>query len=298
LKRFVRYLVPCFSVSLVLAACGSGDSEVGESSFSVELVHAVCDTVVNCCNDAELGFNATTCKQTVLGQFGDRSTSTGVRYDATEAANCVESSRRLSASCVTIPPTVCSNVFRGLLPPGSPCQESYQCDPGPQGYGVCGTTGVCEWPARGTVGALCAYSCRSGPQRAECRNVYGGPPPVQTTCFEDDGLFCFVNPGGQGDATCQPISADCRQRMDKDKACPPGGYCDGASGVCLPYAPVGGSCAAAQCVPEGFCANGVCYPKQPVPAACTDRVQCLSDRCNGGFCTMYSAAAVVMCAGN
>ena len=54
----------------------------------------------------------------------------------------------------------------------------------------------------------------------------------------------------------------------------------------------------AKCATDGYCANNVCYPRQPITAPCRDGIECQSNRCNGGFCTMFSAAAAAMCAGN
>jgi hypothetical protein len=277
--------------------CGLGSSdEVSRGEFSSELVHAVCDTVSYCCEDAALEFDPRSCRDSLTISYGGPLQAPGVKYDAVRAADCIDQSRRLTEGCQQLDSFTCSSVFTGTVPPGGACSTSYQCDPGPTGFAVCGNEGVCVLPARGLIGQPCSYSCLVGNGRPDCRSVYSGPAPSQSACFDQDGLFCFLPP--EGAASCQPLAADCRQHPPGETPCPAGTLCDANTGGCTPAVPLGGNCTAAKCGDDGWCANpGVCAAKFPVAARCDDSVQCSSGRCYGGFCKMFSPAAAAMCRG-
>lgn len=297
LRRITHIWVAGLALLLPCGACNLGaDEEVARNDFTAELVHAVCDTVPTCCRNAELQFDPLSCREQLMRPFGGKLNAPAVRYDAEAAAKCIETAHFLSSQCQEIPQTVCATAFRGVVPPGAPCQSSFECDPGAAGHAVCGPDGLCMIPARGIVAQPCSYTCRAGAP-VDCKNVYGTMGAAPTACFEEDGLVCFL-PNGEGVATCQPLNLDCRQRLVAEQACP-GGYCDQGSGACLAYIPVGGSCAAGgRCSNDSFCYGGFCQPKLPITARCDEAVQCASGRCSGGFCTTYSSAAAAMCRGS
>jgi hypothetical protein len=285
---------------LACLACNLGaEEEVARNDFTAELVHAVCDTVPTCCRHAELQFDPLNCREVMLRPFGGQLNAPAVSYDAEAGAKCIEAAHVLSERCEEVPASLCATAFRGLVPPGGACRSTFECTPGPMGLAVCSPEGICTLPARGVVGQPCAYTCKAGGDRAECKSIYAAMGPAQTACFEDEGLFCFV-PVGEGAATCQPFNLDCRQRLDPAHACPPGGFCDLNSGGCIAFAPIGGPCATGGglCGDDAFCAAGICRPKQPITARCEAPEQCASGRCSSGFCTMYSAAAAAMCRGS
>jgi hypothetical protein len=298
---FLRFLGGFAFVGAALAAfngCGMGGSDdIARGDFEAQLVHATCDTAVPCCDQAALGYDPPTCRTAVLNDFGNKIRNAALGYDADAASTCIDAYRQLASKCQAPQYAFCAGVFPGQVPLGGPCNSPAECDPGPNGFATCSVDHICIQPPRGAANMPCSFTCRVYDGRSDCTTPYASAGNVQTVCFENDGLICYLPPGGQGQATCQPVQIDCRQRIDKTTACGPGTYCDEDTGACAQEIPLGGNCAVAKCTDDTFCFNGVCQPRAPVAAPCSDNPQCLSGRCSAGYCRELSPAAAVMCKG-
>ena len=292
--RLVDVLRGLSVAAAFLAGCGDGQDHVRQEEFQSEIVHALCDSVQQCCTMADRGFDAVHCRQTVIQQFVVPLTDTSLLYDSAQAGRCVRAVTEAAQACQSVDVSTCFDAFIGSLPPGSQCRTSFECAPGVNGYAVCGQDGLCAQPARGVLGQPCAYSCIEDGGMPRCRSVfYGVAASTQAACHSQDGLVCVASNSGVG--TCQAVALDCKQ--NPDHSCAPGQFCDMATSKCYTPVPVGGACSpgVAICGSEGYCASGICYPVKPNAQMCTADVECASGKCEVGFCVVYSKAAADWC---
>jgi hypothetical protein len=283
------------AAAAVLAGCGDPNGgHVQQDEFQSKIVHALCDSVQNCCRQANRGFDAVHCRQTVIQQFVVPLTDTSLLYDSAQAGRCVNAVTQAAQACQSVDVTTCFDAFIGNLPPGSACRTSFECAPGPSGYAVCGQDGTCSQPPRGVPGQSCAYSCIEDGGMPKCRSVFYGVAAVtQAACHSQDGLVCVAGTTGTG--TCQPLWADCKQ--NPAQSCPAGQFCDVATSKCFMPTPVGGACSpgVALCGSDGYCAGGLCYAVRPNATVCDNDIECASGKCETGFCVVYSKAASEWC---
>lgn len=276
------------------AGCNTGPDDVEHNEFQTKMVHALCDSVQNCCTQAERGFDAVHCRQTVIQQFVVPLSDTSLVYDSSQAGACIDAVSHAAQACQSVDITTCFNAFAGSKPPGSPCMSSFECAPGPGGFAVCSQMGMCVQPNRGVGGEVCSFTCIEAPGSApKCKSVfYGASAGTQAACHSENGLACVTNPTGP--ATCQSMSIDCRQ--NPTGACPQGYLCDIKSDRCYVPVPVGQSCAQVPCGTDGYCGpNGICTPLKPNAAPCGDDTECQSGKCENTFCVVYSQAAATWC---
>jgi hypothetical protein len=274
----------------MISGCTGDGPDVDHNKFQQQIVHAVCDTVQNCCMAAERGFNSTLCVKKVAQSFTVPLSDTTLYYDSGRAGRCLQQVTQAAQACQSVDVTPCYDAFVGSIQPGGPCAQSFECAAGPDGFAVCNYMGVCVQPPRGAYGQPCAYTCIDGPGMPQCRSP-GGQAGEGAACHSSNGLVCVQAPNGA--ATCQPASADCTQ--NPQGACQPGQTCNMTTGQCYLPAPVGGSCAAVPCGPGGYCANNLCYPQKPNASICGSDAECTSGKCEKALCVVYSQAAADWC---
>lgn len=293
--RFLKKLLPPLALLAGAAAttsgCNGDPGAVDHQVFQQKIVHAVCDTVQNCCTAAERGFNSPLCVKKVAQSFTVPLSDTTLYYDSGRAGRCLAQLTQAAQACQTVDLAPCYDAFVGSVPPGGPCMQSFECAAGPDGFAVCNsTTNTCEQPARGVYGQPCAYTCIDGPGMPQCLSP-NSQAGEGAACHSSNGLVCVQPASGQ--ATCQPASADCKQ--NPLGACQPGQTCDMTSGQCYTPAPVGTSCMQVPCGTDGYCANNLCYPKKAVTAICGSDAECVSGKCEKALCVVYSQAAADWC---
>jgi hypothetical protein len=279
----------CFGV--LGCASGSSNDENGvHPAPAGNLLHALCDTVQGCCMATNRTFDSTLCLKKVEQAFTVPLSDTTLSYDAAKADQCLEAITRAAEACEFIDVTLCFASFRGALPVGAQCVQSFECASGPDGFAICGDDGRCSQPKRGADGAPCAYTCvKDVFGDLQCHAVDGGSPNG-AACHVEDGLVCVATATA---ATCQPLSADCTQ--DPAASCPAGQACNFSSHQCYTPAKVGADCSATPCEAGAYCEGGVCASQKANGATCTMDAECLSAKCETGVCAVYSAAARDWC---
>jgi len=291
LMKLLFALASFLGVVTAISGC-TGDDPVDRSSFQQQIIHAVCDTVQECCITSERGFNSVNCVQKVAQDYAVPLSDGNLSYDPQRAGRCIQQITQAAQACQPFDVTSCYDAFVGHVPVGGQCAQAFDCDPGPNGFAVCNlTTNLCEQPARGTQGAPCSYSCVDSANFPQCHSPQGMAAGDAAACHSIDGLVCVAAPTGV--ATCQPLAADCAQ--NPTGSCPPGYLCNTMTSQCYVPAPVGGSCAQVLCIPGAYCAAGVCYPVKPNTAPCGGNTECASNRCEKGLCVANSPAADAWC---
>src|SRR5215471_15440423 len=76
--------------AVMTAGCNPGPDPVGQSDFQLKMVHALCDSIQNCCTTAERGFDPVHCAQAVTQTFIVPLRDTSLLYDSSEAGACIE----------------------------------------------------------------------------------------------------------------------------------------------------------------------------------------------------------------
>jgi hypothetical protein len=296
--RLLGVLIFIGGTAVVATACGPGDSgEISRSKLTTQVVHAICDNVVGCCEAAKRTMDLGRCRETVRLPFIGPVQDQFLAYDSERAARCVERLAATSRACQVADPAECLEAFVGNLPPGASCNSGLDCDEGPNGFAICDQSAHCVQPPRVGPGEQCAYSCVGGASgHPRCRSAStAGAYPGGAACHDEDGLTCAM--GAQGSLVCLPLtSADCRMVSDLE-GCGQAGICDLSSGHCLLRVPIGQQCSAKECVREAYCSNGICQQLKPLAGPCTIDDECQSGRCNLGFCAEFSEAAAAMCLG-
>ncbi|HEX4339093.1 MAG TPA: hypothetical protein VH062_24465 [Polyangiaceae bacterium] len=291
--KLLTTLAICSGAAASISACAGKDApSVDQNQLQTELVHALCDSVQSCCTSAERQFDPVHCRTTVIQQFVVPLSDTTLIYDSVQAGRCIQAITAAAQSCSSVDISTCYDAFQGKFLVGAACQSSFECDQGPFGFAVCNASNVCEQPPRGTLGQPCTYTCIEGAGLPHCKSVfYGLASGDAAACHSGDGLVCVAN--AMGTATCEPLSADCKQ--NPTASCPAGQECNLTSGQCFVPVPVGQSCATALCGADGYCTGGICYPVKANAAVCVQDVECASGKCDRGFCVTFSQAAAEWC---
>jgi hypothetical protein len=291
--RIIRAVCWLSGTATVIVGCNSGDGSVDQGEFQSQIIHALCDSVQQCCTTAERGFDPDNCRQRVITQFIGPLSDTTLIYDRAQAGRCIQAVSNAAQACNSVDVTTCFDAFIGNLPPGAQCSSSFECASGPDGFAVCDQNNICAQPVRGVAGQPCSFTCIENGGMPRCHNILygGGASADQAACHSNNGLACVLP--ASGPATCQNAAVDCKQ--NPTSACPPPMLCNVDLGQCYTPVPVGGSCAAAPCGSDGWCAQGICYPVKPNAATCATDVECQSGKCEKTFCVQYSKAAADWC---
>ena len=91
--RLLKTLLPPLALlsgaAATISGC-SGGPAIDHNAFQQQIVHAVCDTVQNCCMAAERGFNSTNCLNKIAAAFTVPLSDTSLYYDSARAGQCVQ----------------------------------------------------------------------------------------------------------------------------------------------------------------------------------------------------------------
>src|SRR5882724_5488076 len=157
--RIIRAVCWLSGPAAAIVGCGSSGGHVQQSEFQSEIIRALCGSVQQCCTAAERGFDPDHCRQTVISTFVVPLSDTTLIYNADQAGRCINAVTKAAEACTTVDVTTCFDAFIGNLPPGSACNSSFECAPGPYVFAVCVQNGVCAQPPRGVMGQTCSFSC-------------------------------------------------------------------------------------------------------------------------------------------
>src|ERR1700753_3076489 len=205
--RAVRWVAGAAAMAV---GCNNSADPVDQSEFKAELVHALCDSVQNCCAAAERNFIPEMCNNAVVTNFLTPLQDTTLIYDSQQAGRCIQAVTQAAQACKSVDVTTCFDAFVGSKPPGTPCTSSFECAAGPNGFGMCGPDNTCAQPARAVLGQACAFTCVEGDGMPKCHSVYGSAIlTLGAACHSGDGVACVAT--ANGPATCQPMAVDCKQ---------------------------------------------------------------------------------------
>lgn len=172
------------------------------------------------------------------------------------------------------------------LPLGAACTgDLFECSVGT----VC-SGGVCtELTVAARLGEPCDASTACVPLLRCHENVCTDPRSLLRSAGEpcDDldrceaGLVCT----SAGCIAPRPLGAPCAGDGSHPD-CVPEAYCDAFT--CAPRVPIGGTCAATECVGGAFCSSTThrCVERVHLGGACTTDEECFSTRCREGMCEL------------
>ncbi len=283
-------------IALATVACGGKTSgsdvhPVAQEDFALELAHALCDPLGDCCARASFAYDAAACVETARAYSAGVVTTKaawGGKYDAALAGACVAAMRDQAARCsdngghISARSEACAHVFVGAKQPGEPCGTTNDCALSPDGRVECAAssdgTGICQLRKRPSGGE-------------PCHVVMGSQPAVVGACDkgETDAFACVGYPTSFCVATI-PLGGACTSR----DACVPSAFCDGAT--CVSRVGVGGPCVEYGCDEVSTCKAGRCVAKLPDGAACEHWTDCAGGNCFG-WCSSSELARKDVCAG-
>lgn len=265
---------------------GPAPQPVDEATFTAQWPALVCAAMKPGCDSSSTAYDEAKCLA-----YAPTALDTTLRYDALEAANCLETLRLSTyASAGTLDyrglPAPCYYVYRGETAPGEACDRDEECAPDPRGPVWCDfDTAVCTVLVRGKLGDPCHVGCELDTDSGSCYPLNEPEEPgVEVTCHNEDGLRCVF--GG----TCQPsIPTGCPCTLGDSAYCNAASDCtEGAGQVCKARGAAGTPCVLhSECVPSTYCAragSGVCTARKNQGEACEDHDECMGSSCQGGAC--------------
>jgi hypothetical protein len=228
-------LLCLLSQSLGCSSSGIDEEPLTEGSFLEAYVEETCSRASDCCSVAEVGYNASYCRDSALAQVQGVKTSLEERgepweFHPAEAQRCLEEMKGQPRDCsVLIHGSACSDVYRGTYGLGKACRQQSECAlaevPEAEGHTACGRF-------RGGSGEgaeFCQLVVTTREVGEEC-DVPTGPPgslAVVETCKQDG--FCH--------------RGFCMERSQAGGKCPcMDGLLCGADDTCVPKGPLGTSC--------------------------------------------------------
>lgn len=272
---------------LALGGCGKSDDGEGIALEDLAAAEAEvhCASIEPCCQEQELDFDPTECRQVAEKFFGDL---LGIvdwsrySYDAQAAADCLAAARgrtACEATVVDVEVPACERVFVGKVPVGGQCQEDDECQ-------------------------------RSANQRANCVRAPDASIVVDGTCEVED----------RTPLTHGKLGVACEETCDFDDSCTRGAaddgsgsvgegvgcyfsdglYCSSVTEECQRLVAVGMPCDDYEgCAGEAFCdtETGVCTERRASGEPCDSPSQCESDQCGfeSGVCEELTVSSM-MCA--
>ena len=301
-------------MAFVLAACGDSKKEGGDTdippatpiepdAFARDYAAAFCTSIAPCCASQSYAHDTDVCRAvleaalTALVRYYQGQPN--VSFDQEEAGRCVNAVRTAYSACTDRDAYEAvddgCDMFRGTVPTGGSCHESFECADSGNDSVSC-ETGVCtEYSDPGdpfdaphaTSGAACNYTCDTS---GSCSG--SGGDTVTGVCWTSDGLVC----GSSGTCVAAPTvgSACVSYHCGVDAHCEgtvcvvntATGPCPGGDGDCLSTSYCDYTGDSSQCVPRK--ANG---------ELCDSSYECVSDKCVGDRCVPWSAANPELCAG-
>jgi hypothetical protein len=262
--RNIGRLFPAFALVALLQACGGsttdGNGAPGASiqvdDFPSAAAHALCDHFGDCCSQASLDFNESSCLATQIVDAQAKLDGRGKRrYVPTAAAACIADLKQVAKLCavpVKEGPDCGWKLLIGTIATGGACTESDECAP----PAVC-TDSVCVATPFAKRGGKCVATCLGGDQ-SQVTSCYGATATSGPVCSSDDGLMCG------DDGTCQPLpdldgAGAAGDACTSASPCEQDFYCDDTSDQCAAQKPPFASCAAdEECGDPQTCMNGQC----------------------------------------
>jgi len=283
-----------------------------EEQFASEFATALCKGIEPCCASAGYYHDVQACiidyRDSFRFQIAPPAGTLDVSYDGLEARHCVAEVSRLMSGCANEATDFdggpCSNVWRGLQPPGARCEVDAQCTRSAGAYTWCGTQfdtkpGVCMQEPRGRYNDACTTTCSRAPSTESCapkprlprdpRDVSCLPASSEanTRCYTNDNLFCSACGACEGllvvDMPCSLQSG-----APSESGCAPETYCDGEK--CRPRVALERPCPLGiECQPAHYCNEaGVCAPKLANGSPCAKDAEC-NGGCVQGRCAINGA---------
>jgi hypothetical protein len=313
----LRVVLVGVPATMSLGACG-GDSKgggaedqdsiagpvgpVSENGFAAAFTSTFCDSIADCCR--QTGYDPSSCRTTLAPQMTAllnlRLSSPNVVYDETASANCLNAYRSAFVACTDQElhaqiASACEPVFRGTVPVGGTCAESYECATPASGRVRC-DTGVCTensdtdpWDSDHAVaGEACGGTCSGDDGSVGCEgtNLSAGT----ALCWVQDGLYCSNN-------VCVALPAIGRP-CGNSNYCVVDGHCE--SGTCVADIAAGPCNSDDDCVNTSYCdfsANRQCTPLKANGAACDMSSECIGGQCEADRCRSWTVANAASCAG-
>lgn len=223
---------------------GGGTGAIGADEFVTEASALICADVGDCCARDGNAFSAARCRASYTTALASRLARGTVTYDADAGGRCIQAFRASPGQCDGTPAEAadCNAVFRGTLPEGAECEDGIECAGFPEsafcvdsesGAQVCAAVRRSS-PVRAARGESCTGTCRPVDGVEGC--IFSGTYP-SVLCFIEDGL-----------------------------------YCEGATSICEPLIPEGGTCAREPdfpgCVAGAFCEHERCVPVRGEGESC------------------------------
>ena len=307
-RTLATLLVSAAALLTGLAACGDASDRappIPREDFVKELAAAVCDNIGPCCMTEGFSFEQAACHTTAdreAGEFFAPLLTDGIAYDGAAARECVDKFAELARTCseMTTLGSGCARIFRGARTLGETCTSSAEC-----ANGGCGPQGGTSEPKcqatsasfRAKSGEPCNATCSSADSRFNIETVCGRagpgtPPPMQGSCFTNDGLYCSTS------FVCVAIPA-VGQACDTAPLCSGSAFCE--NGTCTPRRTAGSCENPDTCSSAAYCdfTTRECRPKAAIGAACTSTAECQTpSSCTDGVCRRQTIANQKMCNGD
>jgi hypothetical protein len=265
---------------------GPAPQPIDEAAFAAQWPALVCAAMKPGCDSGSTAYDEAKCLA-----YAPTALETTLRYDALEAANCLETLRLSTYTSVgTLDyrglPASCYYVYRGEVSLGAACDGDEECAPDPRGPVWCDfDTSVCTVLVRGKLGDACHVGCELETDDGSCYPLNEPEEPgVEVTCHNEDGLKCVF--GG----TCQPsIPLGCPCILGDSDYCNAESDCtEGVGQVCRARGAVGAPCVInSECVASAYCPRGsasVCTARKRQGEACEEHDECMGSSCQGGAC--------------
>ena len=281
--------------ALVAPSCGGGDP-ADSSAFADQY----CDLINDCCAQAKLSTDGTTCRAWIAIAAGSG------KYDAASGGACIKAvtAAKQSADFCTagtgINSAACSTVFQsgGSVAPGGTCSKSSDCAASSAGAVTCfevysssGETRTCMVLMIGGVGDKPCVGTKDGSTYFESwSSTQGAAPATGFLCDRAGGSAC-----DHATTTCMTLKNlgdDCNESGQ----CMSSAYCDFATSKCVARLAVGAACASfSDCVSGAYCdsAASKCAATADVGAACTSSEQCGSGSCVNKVCGAAGGLSLV-----
>jgi hypothetical protein len=273
---------------------------VPSNSFATSFASTFCDSIAACCRQA--GYDPSSCRATLepllTASANLRLSSPNVVYDEVVAANCLNAERAALVACTDQNladqvENACTGLFRGTVPEGGSCGESYECATPASGYVTC-NAGVCtgspdEFPgdmAHAAAGQACGGTCSGDANGAGCS---GSGSSTTAACWIQDGLYCSND-------VCVAVPA-IGQPCGGGSYCVAEGHCE--SGTCVADIATGPCTSSDGCVSTSYCDFDTrqCTPLKANGAACNIYSECVGGQCEADRCRTWSIATAASCAG-
>lgn len=259
-----RFITGALALSLLVAACGSNDSDDGGGgTYSLESVcediaPKICNLRKSCCTSSGIGYDEAgclaefkaDCQQDVAAAKAGTETFDGTKVDACLAAfEPILTACRISMADLEdyIPAVKSCTVFVGQKDLGAACTRDNECKPSadPDTFVSCNDQGKCAEVRYVGEGAACSFEDGNS---AICK----------------DGLYCAFTSLNPPEGTCKKATSKGATCTVISGECGFGYICDPGSKTCVDAKGEGQSCTTGLECSSLNCAGGSCAAPDPV----------------------------------